>query len=203
MPKTRPDRRTERTRQALTTAFVELVLTKGYAAISVGDITEAANVGRSTFYMHHKSKMDLLKQSLMQPSAVLSVIVGHDVPPEMLVQQLRHFHEQRRINKPFFSEPIRTVWVKSLARLIEPRLVKLIRQTRAQPLLPPELIAVQIAEGQIALITHWLLGRASLRPEAVAEALKASTHASLAALLRVPPDAPLLLAGEKLRMIKS
>jgi AcrR family transcriptional regulator len=203
MPKAKPDRRTERTRHALMMAFVNLVLTRGYEAISVEDIAEAANVGRSTFYMHHKSKLDLLKQSMARPSSILSIVVGHDVPPDILEHQLQHFQEQRRINRPFFFEPIRTVWVKCLADLIEPRVVKLIRQTRAQPLLPPELIAMQIAEGQIALITHWLLGKPSLKPEAVAQALKASTHAGMSALLQTPPNAPLLIAGEKLRIVRS
>lgn len=199
----KPDRRTERTRQALMMAFVNLVLTRGYAEISVEDIAEEANVGRSTFYMHHKSKLDLLKQSLVRPSSVLSLLVGHDVPPDMLVHQLAHFHEQRRINKPFFSEPIRTVWVKCLADLIAPRLAKLIRQTRAQPLLPAELVATQIAESQIALITNWLLDKPSLKPDAVAEALKAATQANLAALLRAGPGVPLLIAGEKLRVVRA
>lgn len=201
--KAKPDRRTERTRQALMMAFVKLVLTRGYAEISVEDIADEANVGRSTFYMHHKSKLDLLKPSLVHPSSILSIVVGHNVPLDMLTNQLAHFHEQRRINKPFFSEPIRAVWAKCLAELIEPRLGKLIRQTRAQPLLPPELIAAQIAESQIALITNCLLGKPSLKPDAVAEALTATTHANLAALLGVSPGARLLIAGEKLRVVRS
>jgi len=203
MPKTKPDRRTERTRHALMMAFVNLVLTRGYAEISVEDIAEQANVGRSTFYMHYKSKLDLLKQSMARPSSVLSIVVGHDVPLDILAHQLAHFQEQRRINKRFFSEPIRAVWVKCLAQLIEPRLAKLIRQTHARPLLPPELIGAQIAEAQIALITNWLLAKPSLKPEVVAEALKAATQANLAALLRVSPDVPLLIVGEKLRIVRA
>ena len=196
------DRRTERTRQSLRMAFVNLVLTRGYTEISVEDIADEANIGRSTFYMHYKSKVDLLKQSMARPSGVLSIMVGHDVPVDILVHQLTHFHEQRRINRPFFSEPIRTVWVKTLAELIEPRLVKLIRQVRAQPGLPPELIALQIAEAQVALITNWLMGKPSLKPELVADALKSATHATLSALLNVSPAQPLLIAGEKLKVMR-
>ncbi len=52
----KPDRRVERTKQALRTALVELILEKGYEAISVQDMVERANIGRSTFYMHYSAK---------------------------------------------------------------------------------------------------------------------------------------------------
>jgi AcrR family transcriptional regulator len=39
------DRRSQRTRQALGDALVELMMDKGYDAISIKDIIERANVG--------------------------------------------------------------------------------------------------------------------------------------------------------------
>jgi hypothetical protein len=44
-------------------------------------------------------------------------------------------------------------------------------------LVPRSLIALQVAEMQIALITHWLSGRYSLKSEVVAEMLIANTRA--------------------------
>lgn len=43
-------------------ALVALIMKKGYEAITVEDICEEANVGRSTFYLHYASK-DALKRS--------------------------------------------------------------------------------------------------------------------------------------------
>lgn len=54
------DRRSERTRQQLGAALVELMLRKRYDEISVQDIIDQANVGRSTFYAHYFDKDDLL-----------------------------------------------------------------------------------------------------------------------------------------------
>src|SRR6185436_2880035 len=54
------DRRIQRTRQALRTALIELTKEKDYDSISIEDITERANVGRATFYLHYKDKEDLL-----------------------------------------------------------------------------------------------------------------------------------------------
>ena len=40
------DRRCERTREALLSAFLKLLFERGYQDMSVGDIVAAANVGR-------------------------------------------------------------------------------------------------------------------------------------------------------------
>lgn len=54
------DRRIQRTKLALRQALLELIKEKGFDAISVEEITERANLGRATFYLHYKDKEDLL-----------------------------------------------------------------------------------------------------------------------------------------------
>src|SRR5687767_2937303 len=58
--KNKIDRRIQRTCQALRAALLELIKEKGYDSISIEEITERANVGRATFYLHYKDKEDLL-----------------------------------------------------------------------------------------------------------------------------------------------
>jgi AcrR family transcriptional regulator len=58
--KNKRDRRIQRTRQSLRNALLELIKEKGYDAISTEEITERANIGRATFYLHYKDKEDLL-----------------------------------------------------------------------------------------------------------------------------------------------
>jgi AcrR family transcriptional regulator len=61
MPKkNKTDRRIQRTRQALRKALLELIEEKGYNFISVEEITQRADLGRATFYLHYKDKEDLL-----------------------------------------------------------------------------------------------------------------------------------------------
>ena len=185
MPTKKPDRRTARTRSALTSAFVELVLTRGFPDVSVEDIVARADVGRSTFYLHFRSKDDILKQSLVRPSGPLAALVGQDVSLASIIAQLEHFHSQRKLNRVFFAEPARAIWVCCLADLIEPRLSALLRISRgARPLLPLPMIAAQIAEVQIALISNWLTSRNAMKAGAIADALIATTQANVAALLR-------------------
>jgi AcrR family transcriptional regulator len=54
------DRRITRTRIALRSAFRDLVKEKGFNAVTIEEITERANVGRTTFYLHYRDKEDLL-----------------------------------------------------------------------------------------------------------------------------------------------
>lgn len=55
------DRRARRTRKALHDALMRLVMRSGYDDLTVQDILDEADVGRSTFYAHFKSKDDLLR----------------------------------------------------------------------------------------------------------------------------------------------
>ena len=55
------DRRVRRTDQALVRALIELILERGFDALTVSEITERADVGRSTFYKHYADKEDLLQ----------------------------------------------------------------------------------------------------------------------------------------------
>src|SRR5438046_3717676 len=60
MRNTKVDRRSERTRQLLNVALIELMLEQRYDEITVQDIIDRANIGRSTFYAHYLDKEDLL-----------------------------------------------------------------------------------------------------------------------------------------------
>ena len=54
------DRRIQKSKKYLSDAFIALILEKGYEAVTVQEIIDRANVGRSTFYAHFESKEQLL-----------------------------------------------------------------------------------------------------------------------------------------------
>ncbi len=60
----RQDRRAQRTYRALQEALAELIIERGWDDISVQDICDRADVGRSTFYMHFSGKERLLARAL-------------------------------------------------------------------------------------------------------------------------------------------
>src|SRR4051794_19225734 len=82
------DRRVRKTKTQLRDALVALVLERGWDAVSVKDVCERADVGRSTFYVHFVDKEDLL-------------LSGFDD----LHKELRDHHATRET--PFgFAEPL-------------------------------------------------------------------------------------------------
>jgi AcrR family transcriptional regulator len=60
MSSVKTDRRVRRTRELLRSALVSLILEQGYEGVTVQDILDRADVGRSTFYAHYRDKDDLL-----------------------------------------------------------------------------------------------------------------------------------------------
>jgi len=62
----RMDRRSEKTRRTLRQALMRLIVLKGYDAISVQDILDEADVGRSTLYAHFTGKDDLFRKGFAQ-----------------------------------------------------------------------------------------------------------------------------------------
>ena len=58
------DRRVRRTRHALENALISLILEKGYDAVTIEEITDRADLGRTTFYLHFRDKEELLMNAI-------------------------------------------------------------------------------------------------------------------------------------------
>ena len=117
-------------------------------------------------------------------SSGLAACAGGAATPQMLISLLEHFREQHSLNRVLFEHPVRRLWVKRLAVLIERKVALESRAGRGRPRMPRSLLALTIAEMQIALIVHWLTGAVAVKSEVIAEALVFNTRA----MLERPPD---------------
>jgi AcrR family transcriptional regulator len=161
------DRRVHRTVRTLSEALTSLMLEKSWESVSVKDICEHADVGRSTFYTHFADKEDLLVTGFnvlrqivrAEPSAVR---LGDAAP--LREEPLRYAHDRRHLFVVFVGKNRSHVVARRFRELI----VALVREDLAvrhgstAPTLEP---AVHFIAGAfIELLAWWLGTRNSLRP---------------------------------------
>ena len=112
------DRRSQRTRHLLSAAFVELMREKGYSAITVNDLIERANIGRSTFYSHYRDKDDLFVHELDRVIEVLSdrIPEQEEMPFFPSLGLFRHVGEEYELYKALIWTPGIDLLIKTLQR---------------------------------------------------------------------------------------
>ena len=74
----RMDRRQRKTRRAIYTAFEELMTQEHYSRVTVAQIIERADIGRSTFYAHFETKDELLASMCAEMFAHVFADVADD-----------------------------------------------------------------------------------------------------------------------------
>jgi AcrR family transcriptional regulator len=98
----RPDRRVARTRRTLKEALTDLILEKGYESVTVQDVIDRADVGRSTFYAHFVDKDDLLMAilaDLEMPAPDTTTWQPDDPAFGWTLELFRHFGSGKRLFK--------------------------------------------------------------------------------------------------------
>lgn len=171
------DRRIQKTLSALRDAFFELVLSQSYDEITVSDIIQKANVGRSTFYQHFKSKDDILVTSMSHLLGILASSIEQDEHPEDLLWLMEHFWQNRQFAPRVFSGTARRQVVAALAERLASALKKQLKRRGANPAIPVNMAAHQLAEAQMVIIIDWLLGKNSCSAEVIAKHVHHSSQA--------------------------
>ena len=175
------DRRKQKTLTALHSAFVNLLLSEDYGAITIGAVTQIANVGRSTFYEHYRTKDDLLRATVHTPFVTLANLVNSPKSPDTLTNVLRHFRENQQVARVLLGWPTRSVLSSALTECI---VIAFLQLPGLQPLIPVEVIARQIADMQLALVEAWISGRPAFAIDAAVDALNLATIALVKSLHR-------------------
>ena len=173
--------RVQPAKTAVLRAFAELIGTKQYDEISVAELIGRAAVSRSSFYEHFNGKQDLLTQSIAGPFQILADGLLCAKQPQ-LVPLLEHFWTNRAFARGVLQGSVRQRAATVLVLEIENRLKRRETESRAKYRLPRRLLAWQLSETTLGLITAWLAGEARCSASELADGLSRSSHAVMEAM---------------------
>jgi AcrR family transcriptional regulator len=179
---TKADRRVQRTRDLLQKALIELVAEQGYDSITIQDIVDRANVGRTTFYLHYHSKDELFmncheaivsefRVGLLHP-LTREELLSSEIPAEMNAAY-KHLEEGRALLYPVFHGKDSQLILRQIrdrsAREIEANLRTIFEENESKILL--DLLANYLAGAQIAFMQWWLEKRRPHTPDELTKIL--------------------------------
>jgi AcrR family transcriptional regulator len=182
------DRRIQRTKTALRNALVELIEEKGYDAVSVEEITQRANLGRATFYLHYKDKEDLLLEEFID-MAQERVEVLSEIPMSALQQGeasadsantdpilpllavFKHASENAALYRillrgggsPRMGDRIRTIIANSVNAYVAAK--KQNDPTPINPQVPIDMLAAYFSGALLSSLNWWLQQESPPTPE--------------------------------------
>jgi AcrR family transcriptional regulator len=184
------DRRVQRTRELLQQALIELLNERGYEAITVQDIVDRANVGRTTFYLHYRGKHDLfahcheaiVRQFQFGPlhGRSKAELLAPEASPES-ASAFRHLSEARALLSPIFHGPDSQVILRQMRRRGAQHIQASLQAAfpDADSSIPLEVLANYLAGAQISLMQWWLERRRPHTPEVLAQAFHRLQRAAI------------------------
>jgi AcrR family transcriptional regulator len=186
------DRRVQRTRQLLHDALIDLILEKGYDKITIQDIIDRANVGRSTFYAHYLDKQDLLESGLQRLREELGQnLAGHEADEGaewMLFPSLalfRHTGQHHHLFRAMIGGTGIEVVVETIDEALTAHAQALFDQLvaeRGQPSVPRRIMVTYMVGALLALLTWWLDNDMPYSPEQMDQMLQQLTTPGVAAV---------------------
>jgi len=179
MAKHAVDRRVARTRATLRHALHPLILKKGYEAITIKDICEAANLGRSTFYAHYTSKDDLRRSGLeimrkqlvgRQRDALATAGEIRDRSLRFSLPMFEHARDHIRLYRALVGGRGGAIALgrirQILSDLVRDELAATCDKNSAD-VMPREFVVEYVVGAYMAVLIWWLDGGAKLPPERI------------------------------------
>lgn len=157
------DRRSARTQRSLSEALVELIKEKRFDEITVQEVIDRADVGRSTFYSHFRDKEDLFQKDwerfldgFAQHIDWDKAGTGRFIPVIFLFSHLKEV-------QPFYKSLVRSQKTDAIfksgvayfSQKIESELTSRLRG-KPSPAIPIPILANYLATELFALLQWWL-----------------------------------------------
>ena len=172
------DRRQQKTRTAIFSAFTSLLAEKSYSKITVQEIIDAANVGRTTFYAHFETKDDLLKElceelfghiigSAMDCTHTHGLYSDGSAPESVFCHLLQHLQENDKniiaLLSCESSEMFLRFFKDSLNELVRSQFINQNRKENTD--IPEDFLINHISGSFVEMVLWWIKGHRKQTPE--------------------------------------
>lgn len=181
-----PDRRVQRTRRLLHKALMSQVLEKKYESITVQEILDHADVGRSTFYTHFQDKDELLVsgfenvKNLLKSAQAAAAVLPRKSYEKIIgfsLAMFEHAYEYRAVNHALLGSSAETVVRRQIHSALEgvigPEVrAALPRRKHGNCAVSAELLTHFLVSTYISVLTWWLAAKNPLPPKDINEAYR-------------------------------
>ena len=172
------DRRQKKTRAAIFEAFSLLLSQKPYSQITIQAIIDKANVGRSTFYSHFRTKEDLLNVMCTELfDHIMDGALNHDfpsdrhmdpgVPDPVFCHILQHIQADSYHVRELLTSESSGIFLKyfkhSFDQIVETFLLS--APDRKNKNLPDEFLLNHISSSFVGMVQWWIRQRMKQTPE--------------------------------------
>lgn len=162
-PRRGSDRRVERTDRLLREALRALIQEKRFEEITVQDVIDRADVGRSTFYAHYRCKEDLFRKDVERFLGFLDRHVTWGGGPNERILPVRELFDHVRDFRAFCRglsasgkmEAMQRVMVSHLAPRLEKELARRMPSSSRRTV-PASILANHVAGAAITMLDWWL-----------------------------------------------
>ena len=174
---TKIDRRVQRTREILQKSLIDLISERDYDSITIQDIVNRANIGRTTFYLHYNSKDELFMSCHEAMVRQFRIGLLHPLSQDELLSPkipgglklaYRHLEESRAMLYSIFHGKDNLILLRQLrdwnAQQIEANLRAAFAELESS--IPLDVLSNYLAGAQITLLHWWLEKR---RPHTLEE----------------------------------
>jgi AcrR family transcriptional regulator len=156
------DRRQKRTRDAIYSAFAKLLTKESYSTITVKEIIDLANVGRSTFYSHFETKDALLDSISDDLFEHVFITQGKGESHEhsestTLKEQLAHFAFHAKTN-PLYNELLTSSSSSYFYDHLKKRLIAFFGSQLhfKNTAIPTSFLSESVVSGFLNILSYWL-----------------------------------------------
>ncbi len=172
------DRRQLKTKQSILSAFSQLLSYKNYSKITVQDIIDEANIGRSTFYSHFETKDALLKSICEEIfehvfSDNLDSEKTHDFSysngdiHSMITHILYHLKDNKNNIIGILKGESSEMFIFFFKQYLNERIISkiLISQNKQNSILPFDFLTNHISGSFVEMVHWWITNDMKQKPE--------------------------------------